>query len=165
MVDIPTLRTERLILRPMTMDDWPAYFAFMQSGRSAGMGGPFDKKMSWALFCHDMAQWPLMGNGGLMIDDGASGTCLGQVGINHGPLFPEHELGWFVYPGAEGKGIAFEAAQGFLDWARSERRLPGLVSYVDEDNLRSRQLAERLGGVLDAEAERPNPEDLVYRHF
>ncbi|WP_422040386.1 GNAT family N-acetyltransferase [Roseibium sp.] len=165
MADIPTLRTERLILRPMTMDDWPAYFAFMQSGRSAGMGGPFDKKMSWALFCHDMAQWPLMGNGGLMIDDGASGTCLGQVGINHGPLFPEHELGWFVYPGAEGKGIAFEAARALLAWAGSERRLPGLVSYVDADNLRSRQLAERLGGVLDAEAERPDPEDLVYRHF
>lgn len=165
MADIPMLRTERFILRPMTMDDWPAYFAFMQTERSAGMGGPFDKKMAWALFCHDMAQWPLMGNGALMIEDSAAGSCLGQVGINHGPLFPEHELGWFVYREAEGRGVAFEAARRFLDWARSERKLPGLVSYVDEENQRSRRLAERLGAVLDKDAARPNPEDLVYRHF
>lgn len=165
MADIPVLRTERLILRPMTMGDWPAYFDFMQSPRSAGMGGPFDRKMAWALFCHDMAQWPLMGNGGLMIEDGASGSCLGQVGINHGPLFPEHELGWFVYPEAEGKGVAFEAAQRFLDWARNDRKLPSLVSYVDEDNPRSRQLAIRLGAIRDDEAARPDPADLVYRHF
>nr|WP_319385624.1 GNAT family N-acetyltransferase [uncultured Roseibium sp.] len=165
MANIPTLRTARLILRPMTMGDWPAYFDFMQSRRSTGMGGPFDRKMAWALFCHDMAQWALMGNGGLMIEDAASGACLGQVGINYGPLFPEHELGWFVYPEAEGKGIAFEAAQGLLAWARTDLKPPGLVSYVDEDNLRSRQLAERLGGVLDADAERPDLNDLVYRHF
>lgn len=165
MADIPTLHSQRLILRPMTMEDWPAYFAFMQTDRSAGMGGPFDRKMAWALFCHDTAQWPLMGHGGLMIEDGASRSCLGQVGINQGPLFPEHELGWFVYPEAEGKGIAYEAAQRLRDWARGERKLPSLVSYVDADNPRSRQLAERLGAVLDSAALRPSPEDLVYRHF
>jgi len=32
-----------------------------------------------------------------MIALAESGECVGQVGINHGPLFPEKELGWFVY--------------------------------------------------------------------
>ncbi|WP_353608908.1 GNAT family N-acetyltransferase [Labrenzia sp. DG1229] len=165
MIEIPTLQTDRLTLRPMTMADWDDYYSFMQSDRSLGMGGPFQKKMSWALFCHDMAQWPLMGNGALMLDDRETGTCLGQVGINHGPLFPEHELGWFLYPAAEGRGIGYEAAQRFADWARHERCLPSLVSYIDRDNVRSRRLAERLGARLDDEAERPDLADLVYRHF
>ncbi|MBN9668711.1 GNAT family N-acetyltransferase [Roseibium aggregatum] len=165
MTDIPILTTGRLILRPMRMADWPDYLAFMRTDRSVGMGGPFELKMAWALFCHDMAQWPLMGHGALMLEDRKSGDCLGQVGINHGPLFPEHELGWFVYPHAEGKGLAFEAAERLVAWARELRQLPGLVSYVDRDNLRSRNLAERLGARLDDQAERPEPEDLVYRHF
>lgn len=165
MIDIPTLQTERLTLRPMTMADWDDYYVFMQSERSRGMGGPFQKKMSWALFCHDVAQWPLMGHGALMLEDRETGTCHGQVGINHGPLFPEHELGWFVYPAAEGKGFGYEAAKKFADWARHDRALPSLVSYVDRDNERSRRLAERLGATLDEKADRPDPSDLVYRHF
>jgi len=27
-----------------------------------------------------------------------TGMCVGQVGINSGPLFPEQELGWYLIP-------------------------------------------------------------------
>ena len=116
------------------------------------------------MFCHDIAQWLLMGHGALMIDDTQSGECLGQVGINHGPLFPEHELGWLVYPAAEGKGYAFEAALALKHWAFRERKLETLVSYIDPANVRSYTLAERLGAELDPKAPRQDPIDLVYRH-
>ncbi len=162
---IPTLETERLRLRPITMDDWPDYLAMMQSERSSGLGGPLSVKMAWSYFCHDTAQWFLLGHGALMIEDRASAETLGQVAINHGPLFPEPELGWFVYYKAEGKGVAFEAARRLRDWARSERKLPTLVSYTSADNYRSHRLAERLGGVLDNEAARPEVDDLVFRHY
>ncbi|WP_428687830.1 GNAT family N-acetyltransferase [Roseibium sp.] len=161
----PTLETERLILRPMTMADWPEYAALMRSDSARFMGGPHSGDAAWGMFCHDAAQWPLMGHGALMIEDKVSGACLGQVGVNHGPLFPEHELGWFLYEGAEGKGCAFEAARAFRDWARSVRRLPALVSYMDPGNHRSARLAERLGGRLDLDAPRTDPRSLVYRHF
>jgi hypothetical protein len=101
---IPTLETERLRLRVQTMQDWPAYASLMMSDRAVHMEGPHTMAEAWGLFCHDLAQWPLLGCGALMIDDRETGECLGQVGINHGPLFPEHELGWMVYPGAEGRG-------------------------------------------------------------
>lgn len=87
------------------------------------------------------------------------------MGINAGPLFPEWELGWFVYPEFEGKGYAHEAAAALLTWAKEVRRLPSLVSYVDPQNVRSASLATRLGAVLDRKAARPAPEDLVYRHY
>ncbi|WP_282449404.1 GNAT family N-acetyltransferase [Roseibium sediminicola] len=162
---VPTLETERLVLRPMRMDDWPDYRALMRSERARFMGGPHDEAGAWGMFCSDIAQWALMDHGALMIDDKATGRCLGQVGINHGPLFPEHELGWFVYDHAEGRGYAFEAARALRDWAKTVRRLPALVSYMDPDNHRSARLAERLGAVLDRQAPRPDPADLVYRHF
>ena len=117
------------------------------------------------MFCADHAQWDLFGAGALMLEDRDTRACLGQVGINSGPLFPEKEIGWLVFPEAEGRGYAFEAASALRDWARTVRRLNTLVSYVDPQNDRSRRLAERLGATLDGTAPRPDPTDLVYRHF
>jgi RimJ/RimL family protein N-acetyltransferase len=165
MQPIPTLTTSRLTSRPMRFDDWPAYRQLMASERAQFMGGPFSDAVAWGMFCSDHAQWDLFGCGALMIEDLASGACVGQVGINAGPLFPDFELGWLVYPEFEGRGYAREAAEAMLSWARDIRKLPSLVSYVDPENTRSAGLALRLGAVLDPSAERPAPEDLVYRHY
>ncbi|ODS51533.1 MAG: GNAT family N-acetyltransferase [Agrobacterium sp. SCN 61-19] len=165
MQSIPTLTTTRLALRPMRFEDWPAYRQLMASERAQFMGGPFSEAVAWGMFCSDHVQWDLFGCGALMIDERATGACVGQVGITAGPLFPEFELGWFVYPEFEGRGFAREAAEALLHWAREVRQLPSLVSYIDPDNVRSAGLAKRLGAVLDREAERPSPGDLVYRHY
>ena len=165
MTTVPTIITERLLLRPMTADDWEPYSALMLSERARYMGGPFSVKVAWGMFCADHAQWDLFGAGALMLEDRDTRACLGQVGINSGPLFPEKEIGWLVFPEAEGRGYAFEAASALLDWAKTVKRLNTLVSYVDPQNDRSRRLAERLGATLDGTAPRPDPTDLVYRHF
>ena len=99
-----------------------------------------------------------------MVDLNATGECVGQVGINHGPLFPEKELGWQVYEGHEGNGYATEAARALRDWAFDALGLPSLVSYIDPSNFRSVALAERLGAVLDPAAPKQDPDDHVYRH-
>lgn len=164
MTRIPTLTTPRLVLRPMAARDWEGYRAVMMSDRATYMGGPFSIAAAWGMFCADHAQWDLFGCGALMIDSRADGACLGQVAINAGPLFPEHELGWLLYPAAEGQGIAHEAAAALRDWSRQGGKIGTLVSYVDPRNARSIRLAERLGATLDRHARRPDPADLVYRH-
>lgn len=148
----------------MTEADFPAYAAFLASPRAQWMGGPFSTREAWGLFCHDIACWPLFGHGALMITLSANSACIGQVGINGGPLFPEIELGWLLYDGHEGHGYATEAARAFRDWATWSLGLPSLVSYVDPGNAASIAVAERLGAVRDARADRPDPDDLVYRH-
>lgn len=165
MTTIPTLTTERLLLRPMRLEDWAPFSALMQSDRARYMGGPYSESGAWGMFCADHAQWDLFGAGSLMLEDRQTGACLGQVGINSGPLFPEQEMGWLLFNGAEGQGYAFEGAEALRDWAKNVRLLPTLVSYVDPENERSRRLAKRLGARLDPDAPRQDPADFVYRHF
>lgn len=160
----PTLTTERLILRPIILDDFAGYEKLMASSRSVYMGGPFDQAAAWGLFCHEVALWHLAGHGGLSIELRSTGACIGQAEINHGPLFPERELGWQVYEGHEGNGYVTEAARALLVWAFDDLGLSTLVSYVDPDNSRSIAVARRLGGVLDSSAPRQDETDLVFRY-
>ncbi|OWV90620.1 acetyltransferase [Rhizobium sp. R635] len=160
-----TIRTGRLVLRMPDIDDFAAYAGMMASPRSAGMGGPFELRAAWGMFCHDIALWQLFGHGALMIDLAETGECVGQVGINHGPLFPEKELGWFVYEGHEGRGYATEAASALRDWAFATLKVSSLVSYIAPGNAASIAVAERLGARLDPAAPRTDPADLVYRHL
>lgn len=160
----PTLHTPRLILRPMIEGDFSAYCAMLTSPRSVYMGGPYDLRGAWGMFCHDLACWSLYRHGGLMIDLVATGECVGQVGINAGPLFPERELGWLLYEGFEGKGYVTEAASAMRDWAFAQQPAGGLVSYIDPANFRSIAVAERLGAVRDAAAAVQDAGDLVFRH-
>lgn len=160
----PTLTTERLTLRPLRLDDFADYAKLMVSPRSQYMGGPFDTPEAWGLFCHEVALWHLVGHGGLSIDLRSTGACVGQVEINHGPLFPERELGWQIYEQYEGNGYITEAARALLGWAFSDLRLTTLVSYVDPGNVRSIAVAKRLGGVVDHSAARQDESDLVFRY-
>jgi RimJ/RimL family protein N-acetyltransferase len=161
---IPRLMTERLILRAPVADDFPAYAQLLASPRAAGMGGPHALRAAWGMFCHEVAGWALFGHGALMIDLRTTGECVGQVGISHGPRYPEKELGWLVYEGHEGRGYATEAAAALRDWAARTLSLDRLVSYIDPENIRSIAVAERLGAALDLSAPKQDPGDLVYRH-
>jgi RimJ/RimL family protein N-acetyltransferase len=165
MHDIPRLETERLILRAPEAWDFLDYQVLMASERAEFMGGPFDKKQAWGMFCHGLALWQMFGHGSLMIDLKSTGQCIGELGINAGPFYPEKELGWMLYDGHEGQGYAMEAALAFRAWAFEALNLPHLVSYIDERNTGSIRLAERMGAVLDDECVRQDPEDVVYRHY
>lgn len=163
-IAIPTLETARLVLRPPTLDDYPAFAAIMKSDRARYMGGPFDDWGAWGMFCHDIVGWSLFGHGALMIERKSDSLCIGEVSINHGPLFTEKELGWMLYEGHEGHGYATEAAAALRDWAFAELGLATLVSYCDPENARSIAVAMRLGAVRDDNAPREDADDVVMRH-
>ena len=151
----PTLSTARLVLRPLTMADYPGYAGFLATERSRFMGGPHDGKTAWSWFCNDTAQWALLDMGALIVT--LDGRAIGQVALCHGPQFPEPELGWFLFNGAdEGRGYATEAAAKLRDWALGPRGLATVVSYIDTDNAASIRLAQRLGGRLDPDAATPD---------
>ncbi len=164
MTSSKVIETDRLILREPTLEHWPGFFAILSSDRARFMGGPYSAKDAWGDFCHGVASWRLFGVGSLSIVSRSTGAYLGQIEINQGPRFPEPELGWQLAAEAEGQDFAFEAATAMRDWVLEQRTVETLVSYIDPENVRSINLAERLGARLDQSAIPQDPGDLVYRH-
>ncbi len=164
MTPIPTLLTARLTLRAPILADFEPYAAFWASQRAIYEGGPRDRRAAWRDFACDVAAWALRGFGAWSVEDRAGGPWLGMVGLFQPEGYAEPEIGWTLAPEAEGRGVAHEAALAARAWAYGARGLSTLVSYIDPRNARSIRLAERLGAWPDAEAARPDPDDLVYRH-
>ena len=54
-------------------------------------------------------------------------------------------VGWHFNQRFEGKGLAHEAATEFLDYLFREAGARRIYGFVEDDNLRSKRLCERLG--------------------
>jgi RimJ/RimL family protein N-acetyltransferase len=159
----PTLTTARLRLRMPVLADFEHRAGFYASDRSVWEGGPMSRETAWRIWASEVAQWPLMGAGPFSVED-TDGTYLGEVGIYQPEGYPEPELGWFVVPEAEGRGIAREAATAVLHWARDTLGLDHLVNYIDPGNARSIALGERIGGTRRSDLPGTEPGDVVIYH-
>ncbi|MEO1491568.1 MAG: GNAT family N-acetyltransferase [Pseudomonadota bacterium] len=161
----PVIETERLILRRPTPEDQAGSIAFMMSDRSQFVGGPMTRHKAWFAFASELGHWEIHGYGSFAVTVRGDDTCLGLIGPWFPGGWPEHEIGWLIWPEAEGTGFAYEAALATRAWAYRELGWQTAVSYIDPGNTRSIALAERLGAVRDDAAPRGvDAEDLVYRH-
>ncbi len=158
----PTLTTPRLTLRMPALADFEHRAAFYASDRSVWEGGPLSRNAAWRLWASEVGQWPLMGYGPFSVE--MDGAYVGEVGLYHPAEYPEVELGWFVVPGAEGKGIAAEAARAVMAWARDRFGWDEIVNIIDGGNARSIALGQRLGGRIDPTRPGIDPGDVVIVH-
>ncbi|MGR3648106.1 MAG: GNAT family N-acetyltransferase [Shimia sp.] len=162
---IPTVETDRLILRAFSEADLDAVFAFNQTERSHWVGGPKETRHEcWRVIIGILGHWAVRGYGFWMIEEKATGTQAGGVGILHHEGWDEPELGWHLYEGFEGKGIAYEAALAARTYAANNFAIPAPISYFDPENTRSVALAKRLGATLEREGEVIGHACHVYRH-
>lgn len=162
-VTIPTLTTERLALRAPRIEEFATYRDVM-TGPRAKYIGEYDAKSAWREFAAGIGHWALFGYGTLHIERTDDGALVGEVGLLNHEEYPEVELGWTLFDGFEGHGYAAEAARGLKDWAFATHGFDTLVSYIDAENAASISVAKRIGAVHDPNAEKVDPEDVVYRH-
>ena len=158
------LETPRLRLRAPRLDDFEHWAAFYASPRSTFESRPLTREEAWRTWAADAGLWVLRGYGAFGVEDRASGAYLGEVGIYQQARFPGPELGWFVVPEAEGRGIAFEAALAVRGWIAARCDWPFITSIIDPGNARSIALGLRLGGVIDPTLPGIDPGDVVIRH-
>lgn len=161
---VPLLETGRLHLRAPRLSDFDAWADYLASPRSVHEGGPKDRRAAWQHWAADVALWTLKGYGPFGVDDRTTGDYLGEVGLYHGEGYPAPELGWFVVPAAEGKGVAAEAAATVLDWVRVTFDWPHITNIIEPANSRSIALGLRLGGVIDPTLPGVDHGDVVIRH-
>lgn len=161
---IPSIETDRLILRAPHLDDLPAMTAFFATERSHMVGGPRDAFDSWKSLMGRFGHWAVHGYGGWHFAEKASGAFAGWTGMINAPGWDEPELGWVVMQEFEGKGLAYEAALAARDYAARHQGLNGVISYIAHANDRSRALAERLGATYERDGELLGKKAQIWRH-
>jgi RimJ/RimL family protein N-acetyltransferase len=160
-VDLPVsptlpIRTPRLVLRPFAEDDVDALLVFHSDPQAVRYVPypPRDRAAVTAVLERKRAGTGWRKDGDLielavtLADDG---TLIGDVLLGLRSL--EHEtveVGYIFAPAHGGRGYATEAVRALLDLAFGELGARRVVARVDDRNLPSRRLLERLGVRLEA---------------
>lgn len=141
----PVLNTERLILRPIEMEDFPRWAEMMAHETARFIGGPQPAEAAWRGFMTMAGAWALTGVAMFSVIERESGLWMGRVGPWRPLGWPGDEVGWGLHPAAQGKGIALEAATAAIDYAFDALGWEFVIHCIDPDNRPSQRLAERLG--------------------
>jgi RimJ/RimL family protein N-acetyltransferase len=152
---IPTIETERLVLRPYRLEDFDAYAEMWGDPdvvRFIG-GKPFDREASWDRFLRKAGGWQVMGFGFFAVEEKETGAFAGEAGFQElrraidpsieGTL----EAGWALTPNVQGWGYATEAMTAAIGWAASAFPRRRMTCIIDPENQPSLRVAQRLGFV------------------
>ncbi|MEL6768531.1 MAG: GNAT family N-acetyltransferase [Pseudomonadota bacterium] len=148
---IPTIETERLVLRAPAEADYAAWLAFNETDRTAFVGGRASPNTVWRGLATYLGHWALRGYGMWAVDLKETGEFCGNVGPWCPQGWPEPEIGWTLTGNAEGKGIAREAALASRAYAYGTLGWTTAISLIDPQNVRSIALAQRLGAWWDGD--------------
>jgi RimJ/RimL family protein N-acetyltransferase len=146
---IPVLETERFILRGYRPEDVAPFAAFYATERARFVGGPMTGELACRALMAYAGHWQIRGYGRWMVDDKATGETLGNVGLWYPDGWPEPEIGWTLFDGAEGRGVAHETALAARAYAFDRLGWTTAISLVAPDNTRSAALAARMGATRD----------------
>lgn len=163
---IPVLETERLTLRGPESRDVDAFEAFFTSERAGFVARRIGPGEGWRVLAIHIGQWALNGFGSWVVTWKGEDRAIGCIGGWRPADWPENEIGWTLFAGAEGRSVGFEAARVARDCLYRRFGWTTAVSYVDPENARSARLAERLGCVRDDTAPRTErlSDCLIFRH-
>lgn len=143
---LPTLRTERLLLRQPDLHCAPAYERFFMDGRASdGYGGaPLSAEGARARLARDSLAWSQQGFGVWALE--WQGQTVGVCGFAQKSGWPR-ELTWWLLPAFRGRGFAFEASRAAIDHAHAGFGWARVETYMKDSNQAARALVARLGGV------------------
>ena len=154
---MPTLETERLILRPFTEDDAPAMFAVNahpEVTRYTGDGPYADVEAVRAVIrSRTLADYAKHGFGRWACVEKATGELIGFNGLKFLEELQEVDLGYRLVPRCWGRGLATEGALASIDYGFRVLRLPRLLGLVHPENTRSVRVLEKCGFMLDRQFE------------
>ena len=148
-----TLRTERLTLRPLTIDDAAFLLDLLNDP-------------DWLHFIGDrgvrtledaqtyLANGPMQlyerhGFGPLVVERTGEGVPMGTCGLIKRDTLEDVDIGYAFLPAFRGKGYALESARAVLASAHDVPGLTRVVAITTEDNDSSGRLLEKLGMRFD----------------
>jgi RimJ/RimL family protein N-acetyltransferase len=149
-----TVETERLTLRQLRASDVHAYAELCADPdvmKYIGDGGPLSRDDAWRQLAMLIGHWELRGFGTWAVEEKATGSFVGRVGLHHPAGWPEPEIGWMLVRRVWGRGYAHEAANAAVGVAFDSLAWNRAISLIAPDNTRSIAVAERLGERFERE--------------
>ena len=163
------LETERLVLRPLTLDDLDDLARFVadpETMRYIGAGGARTRDQARNSLEWMIETFQRQGFGHFGVERKEDGALVGRAGLNvwdpsdwsitrldeaAGPV--EIEIAYLFGRDYWGQGLATEAATAVRDWALGELGFERLIALIYPDNVRSIGVARNLGMEPEGEAE------------
>ncbi|WP_370289758.1 GNAT family N-acetyltransferase [Nocardioides sp.] len=152
------LRTERLVLRPVTLTDTDAIAAYCADPAvtrflpfpTLDAAGAAERVARMASSTHPRADGEMLAlaveHEGRLVGDLLLRLVGAGSGVGEGPSGPAMaEVGWVIAPQAQRRGFASEAAAALVDLAFDHFGLHRLIARLDPANLASAVVCERLG--------------------
>lgn len=149
-----TLETGRLILRPFTPDDADAYVAVrikrgvLKHFSPASSDPTRQPKIARNLIARFITHWDQDGYGPWAVIDKASGRLIGHHGLRFMPEFGETEILYMLDSEFWGRGLASEAAQAAIAYARDPLGLQRLMAIAVLANAASLRVMAKAGFVF-----------------
>lgn len=146
--NIPTIETERLILRGWRATDVAPLRAIYADPAVAPWLGRPDPDQVEASIQRWLEHWRSYGFGLWALEEKASGALIGRVGLVNQTDWTaseqDAEVGWTLASSVWGHGYATEGATAALDFARA-KGLRRIISITLPNNERSQAVMKRLG--------------------
>jgi RimJ/RimL family protein N-acetyltransferase len=150
---IPTLETDRLILRPHRREDFEAVHAMWQHPAiyTQITGKPSTREQSWARLLRYAGLWPLIGYGFWAMEAKATGRFVGELGFANfereisPPFGDAPEMGWVLAPDFHGKGYGSEALASVVEWGDRFFKQDRALCIISPENAASLRIAEKNG--------------------
>jgi RimJ/RimL family protein N-acetyltransferase len=152
-VEIPTLETDRLRLRPLRGSDFEDYAALKADPevlRYLGEGPvPWDRGRAWRHLAFLVGHWQLGRPGMWAVEHKETSAFLGIAGFVEPEGWPGFELAGALARRFWRQGYATEAGQSALGYAFNVLKKERVISLVAPDNHASIHTVERLGQRLE----------------
>jgi RimJ/RimL family protein N-acetyltransferase len=145
------LETQRLVLRPFTLDDVDAHGRIFSDPLVTRFlpRGPYaaDQARDVALrtVSYFIEHWKQHGFGVWAVIDRASGALIGQCGLNTLEEAPEVEVLYLLDRLYWGRGLATEAAQVSVNVGFDLVGLQRIVGLTHPDNVASQRVLQKIG--------------------
>lgn len=143
------LESNRLILRPASIQDKVFYFKLLNSPGwlqyigDRSVHSPYDAQVY--IETRMLSQYERLGFGNNTVILKSNGEKIGSCGLYSREGLDGVDIGFAFLPEYHKKGYAYEAASEILEYAHDVLKLPFIQGITGEDNIASQSLLEKLG--------------------